>query len=121
MLEHTEEPQRKDWDEAAGTAGGPLDKAKYLEFLRYKVLGEDCKVATQPILLAWHAAVASLDTKTGESVTFEEFSRSKQIMYTWMHSRKMEKEAMALAQEALAKMGGMAGAMGGMMGAMNQM
>ena len=120
MLEHTEEPHRKKWDEAAGTPGGLLDKAQLIEFLRYKVLGEDCKVATQPILLAWHAALASLNTETGESVSFDEFQRSKQIMHAWMNSRKAMKEAMAALGDAMEQLGGMGG-MGAMMGAAMKM
>ena len=46
LEENTEEPHRKAWNEAAGTAGGLLDKAQLIEFLKSKVLAEDTKVAT---------------------------------------------------------------------------
>ena len=118
MLDHTEEPHRAKWEEAAGTPGGLLNKEQTIEFLRYKVLGEDNKVGTQAILLAWHAALASLNTETADSVAFEDFQLSKKIMHTWMNSEKAMKEALKAVGEMMGDMGGLGAALGGAGGMM---
>ena len=88
-----------------------LNKEETLAFLK-KITGES---VTDDFLQKWHAAIASLNTTTGDSIEYVDFQRSVKVIRCWLEQpqKAMDAAMQHMPPEAKAMMQGFAGMMGG--------